>query len=104
MLFSQIIPPSSSPTEFNKEIRFFFLSLGKGVRNGNLLQWKFAWKIPWTEEPGRLQSWDHKELDTIEHAHTFLTGYMTLGKLFKFSQSRLKKKKEKPWKGWKSGI
>ena len=48
--------------------------------------------------------WDHKELDTIEHAHTFLTGYMTLGKLFNFSQPRLKKKKEKPWKGWKSGI
>ena len=25
-----------------------------------------AWKIPWTEEPGRLQSWDHKESDTTE--------------------------------------
>ena len=26
-----------------------------------------AWRIPWTEEPGRLQSpWDHKELDTTE--------------------------------------
>ena len=23
-----------------------------------------AWKIPWTEEPGRLQSIGHKELDT----------------------------------------
>ena len=23
-----------------------------------------AWKTPWTEEPGRLQSWGHKELDT----------------------------------------
>ena len=22
-----------------------------------------AWEIPWTEEPGRLQSWGHKELD-----------------------------------------
>ena len=31
----------------------------------------FAWKIPWTEEPGGLQSWGHKESDTIEHvAHT----------------------------------
>ena len=30
-----------------------------------------AWKIPWTEEPGGLQSWGHKESDTIEHvAHT----------------------------------
>ena len=26
----------------------------------------FAWKIPWTEGPGRLQSWDHKESDTTE--------------------------------------
>ena len=25
-----------------------------------------AWKIPWTEEPGRLQPWGHKELDTTE--------------------------------------
>ena len=28
-----------------------------------------AWKIPWTEEPGRLYSpWSHKESDTTEHA------------------------------------
>ena len=26
----------------------------------------FAWKIPRTEEPGRLQSWGHTELDTTE--------------------------------------
>ena len=25
----------------------------------------FAWEIPWTEEPGGLQSWGHKELDMI---------------------------------------
>ena len=25
-----------------------------------------AWRIPWTEEPGALQSIDHKELDTAE--------------------------------------
>ena len=25
-----------------------------------------AWKIPWMEEPDRLQSMSHKELDTIE--------------------------------------
>ena len=25
-----------------------------------------AWRIPWTEEPGRLQSMGHKELDTTE--------------------------------------
>ena len=23
-----------------------------------------AWKIPWTEEPGGLESWGHKESDT----------------------------------------
>ena len=25
-----------------------------------------AWRIPWTEEPGRLQSCGHKESDTTE--------------------------------------
>ena len=26
----------------------------------------FAWRTPWTEEPGWLQSMGHKELDTTE--------------------------------------
>ena len=29
-----------------------------------------AWEIPWTEKPGRLQSWGHRESDMIEHTHT----------------------------------
>ena len=28
-----------------------------------------AWKIPQTEEPGRLCPWGHKELDTTERLH-----------------------------------
>ena len=28
-----------------------------------------AWKIPWTEEPGRYSPWGHKESDTIEKLH-----------------------------------
>ena len=28
-----------------------------------------AWKIPWMEEPDRLQSMDCKELDTTEQLH-----------------------------------
>ena len=28
-----------------------------------------AWKIPWMEEPGRLQSMGHKESDTTEQLH-----------------------------------
>ena len=27
-----------------------------------------AWKTPWREAPGELQSWGHKELDTTKHA------------------------------------
>ena len=27
-----------------------------------------VWRIPWTEEPGRLQSRGSQELDTTEHA------------------------------------
>ena len=32
-----------------------------------------AWEIPWTEEPGGLQSWGYKQLyttDVTEHIHT----------------------------------
>ena len=29
-----------------------------------------AWKIPWTEEPGRLQPMGLKVSDTTEQAHT----------------------------------
>ena len=29
----------------------------------------FAWKIPWTEEPGRLQSMRSLESDTTERLH-----------------------------------
>ena len=29
----------------------------------------FAWKIPWMEEPGRLQSMGREESDTIERLH-----------------------------------
>ena len=25
-----------------------------------------AWRIPWTEQPGELRPWDHKELDWTE--------------------------------------
>ena len=28
-----------------------------------------AWRIPWTEEPGGLQSTGHKESDTTERLH-----------------------------------
>ena len=33
-----------------------------------------AWRIPRTEEPGRVQSWSFRELDTTEqltHTHTY---------------------------------
>ena len=36
-----------------------------GRGHGNLLQYS-CWRIPWTEEPGRLQSMDHKESDVNE--------------------------------------
>ena len=34
------------------------------------------WKIPWTEEPGRLQSMGHKELDTTESLSLSLYYYL----------------------------
>ena len=41
--------------------------LGRTPRggHGNLLQY-FAWKIPWTEEPGGYNPWGRKESDTTE--------------------------------------
>ena len=27
------------------------------------------WKIPWTDEPGRLQPWGCKQLDATEHTY-----------------------------------
>ena len=44
--------------------------LGEGTEiHSNIL----AWRIPWTEEPGRLQSIGHKESDTTEATeHTFI--------------------------------
>ena len=38
-----------------------FLSLQKGTATHSSI---CAWEIPWTEEPGRLQSMGSKELDT----------------------------------------
>ena len=38
---------------------------GNGTHSSTL-----AWKIPWTEEPGGLQSMGRKELDTTEWLHT----------------------------------
>ena len=32
------------------------LSLGRSPREGNGNPFQLAWKMPWTEEPGRLQS------------------------------------------------
>ena len=42
----------------NKFIFIIFKKIShiKGKGNGNPLRYSFAWKIPWTEEPGRPQS------------------------------------------------
>ena len=47
MPFSQIIPPTPSATESK---RLFYTSVS--LSHSSIL----AWNIPWTEEPGRLQS------------------------------------------------
>ena len=52
MPFSQIIPTSPSPTE-SKRLLYTSVSLllSRATHSSTL-----AWKTPWTEEPGRLQS------------------------------------------------
>ena len=34
-----------------------------------------AWRIPWTEKPGGLQVWDHKEQDMTERLTLYFTRY-----------------------------
>ena len=41
------------------------------------------WKIPWTEEPGGLQSMGGKELDTTKRLRTNITGDHRAGYLDK---------------------
>ena len=44
--------------------------LEKGVATHSSL---LAWRIPWTEEPGGLQSTGRKESDTTERLHFHMT-------------------------------
>ena len=37
-----------------------------------------AWKIPWTEEPGRYSPWGHKELDMTKRLTLTLITYIFL--------------------------
>ena len=54
-----------------------YLSSSLCVQGGRQGRWQlmaphsstFAWKIPWTEEPGRLQSMGSLESDTTERLH-----------------------------------
>ena len=51
-----------------------------------------AWRIPWTEEPGGLQSWGHKESDATEHIcsfiiHSFVHSFILPGPTFLHSHS-----------------
>ena len=37
-----------------------------------------AWRIPWTEEPGGLQSMGHKKSEMTDHTHTHTRTHTTL--------------------------
>ena len=39
---------------------------GRSPGEGNSVVWRIVWRIPWTEEPGGLQPWCCRELDTTE--------------------------------------
>ena len=45
-----------------------------------------AWRIPWTEEPGGIQTMGHKEVDTTEqltHTHTHTHTHTTFIEYYK---------------------
>ena len=52
-----------------------------------------AWRIPWTEKPGGLQSMGRKESDTTERLTLSLSRPSTYGLGFNFPKQSLKKKK-----------
>ena len=74
-----------------QETRVHSLGRFPGEGNGNPFS-ILAWEIPWTEEPGDYTKswtrpfgvqWSHKELDTTEHACTFIPLMIVLGPLSK---------------------
>ena len=62
------------PTVWESQVRSLDLEdpLDKGMETHSSI---LAWKVQWTEEPGRLQSWGRKELDTTERL-TLNTNFM----------------------------
>ena len=52
-------------------VTFHFHALEKEMATHSSV---LAWRIPWTEEPGRLHPWCRKESDTTERLH-FLSLY-----------------------------
>ena len=63
-----------------------------------------AWRIPWTEEPDRLQSIWPQESHTTEQLNTSHFPYFASSLLSKFKAAIYKKKKEKKKRKKKSYI
>ena len=63
------LPASAGDTRDGSSIPGSEKSPGEG--NGNPLQYSCL-NIPWTEDPSRLQSMNHKELDTSERTYTHM--------------------------------
>ena len=62
-----------------------------------------AWKMPWTEESGRLQSWGRKELDTTERLHFhFSLSYVAEGNGNLLQCSCLENPRE--WGAWWASV
>ena len=53
--------PEMRETGFNPWVRKIPLVKGMAIHSGS-----FAWRMPWIEEPGRLQPTGHKESDRSE--------------------------------------
>ena len=67
--FTLIFPSGSDGkvSVYNEEDLGSIPGSGRSPREGNGSHSSIlAWKIPWTEEPGRLQSWSRKESDMTE--------------------------------------
>ena len=74
-------PPAVQET---LEIWVHFLGREDPLEEGTATHFSIlAWRIPWTEEPGRYSPWGHKESDTTEHS-TQSSAY-TIGSIVLYS-------------------
>ena len=72
-MFVATTSPCSNAKSFPKEFLLVYLGLEKEMATHSSA---LAWTVPWTEEPGGLQSTGSQESDTTERLNTTTTSFL----------------------------